>query len=203
VRVGLLHFRPSSLHVHSIVCPHCKYLLCSKVIDDCLQLICNVETGVSVVTCVCALVEYWLRGGDYVVNYSLPTNIQPPIRDDCNIQSAYSMICLTLTWTLLNSAFSKLVDKACLVGGVYAGQRTFINLFQHTLPVSIRGEPVAYTAQARHSSAFLWLRSSIESKKLRIPGGPWAFAIDKVSDSSFSPWIEVEGLLSEVAYCER
>ena len=119
------------------------------------------------------------------------------------IQSAYSMICLTFTWTLLNSASSKLVDKACLFGGVYAGWRTVRNLFQYTLPVSIRGEPVAYTARARHSSAFLWLRSSIESKELLIPGGPWAVAIDKVSDSSFSPWIEVEGLLAEVAYCER
>jgi hypothetical protein len=29
----------------------------------------------------------------------------------------------------LNSASSKLVDKACLVGGVYAGRRTFRNLF--------------------------------------------------------------------------
>ena len=57
VRVGLLCFRPSSLHVRSIVCHQCKYLLWVKVID-CLQLICNVETGVSVVPCVCALVEY-------------------------------------------------------------------------------------------------------------------------------------------------
>ena len=64
LRVGLLHFRPSSLHVRSIVCHQCKYLLWSKVIDDCLKLICNVETGVSVVPCVCALVEYRLRGGD-------------------------------------------------------------------------------------------------------------------------------------------
>ena len=84
VRVGLLHFRPISRHVRSIVCHQCKYRLWSKVIDDCLQLICNVETGVSVVPRVCALVECWLRGEDDVVNYSLPTNIQPPIRDDCN-----------------------------------------------------------------------------------------------------------------------
>ena len=84
VSVGLLHFRPSSLHVCSIVCHQCKYLMWSKVIDDCLQLICNVETGVSVVPCVCAPVEYWLRGGDDVVNYSLPTNIRPLIRDDRN-----------------------------------------------------------------------------------------------------------------------
>ena len=84
VRVGLLHFRTSSLHVRSIVCQQYKYLLWSKVIDDCLQLICNVETGVSVVPCVCALVKYWLRGGDDVVNYSLPTNIRLLIRDDCN-----------------------------------------------------------------------------------------------------------------------
>ena len=94
------------------------------------------------------------------------------------IQSAFSMICLTFTWTVLNSAFRKL----CRV------------LIQYTMPVSIRGEPVEYTAQARHSSAFLWLRSSIESKK--TPGGPWSLAINKVSVSSFSPWIEVEGLLS-------
>ena len=59
VRVGLLQFRPSSLQICSIVCHQCKYLLWSKVIDDCLQLICNVETGVCVVPCVCALVEYW------------------------------------------------------------------------------------------------------------------------------------------------
>ena len=72
-----------------------------------------------------------------------------------------------------------------------------------TLPVSIRGEPVAYTARARRSSAFLWLLYSIESNKLLIPGGPWAVAIDKVSDLSFSPRIEVEGLLSDVGCCER
>ena len=36
MRVGLLHFRPSSLHVRSTVCHQCKYLLWSKVIDDCL-----------------------------------------------------------------------------------------------------------------------------------------------------------------------
>uniref|UniRef100_A0A4W5QQH9 Nucleolar GTP-binding protein 1 Rossman-fold domain-containing protein n=1 Tax=Hucho hucho TaxID=62062 RepID=A0A4W5QQH9_9TELE len=42
VRVGLLHFRPSSLHVCCIVCHQCKYLLWSKVIDDCLQLVCKV-----------------------------------------------------------------------------------------------------------------------------------------------------------------
>ena len=125
--------------------------------------------------CVCALVEYWLRGGD-VVNYSLPTNIWPPIRDDCNtVWFLYYLLDLHL-----NSASSKLVDKACLVGGVYAGRRTFRNFFQYPLPVSIRGEPVAYTARARHSSAFLWLRSSIESKNLLIPAGPWAVAIDKV-----------------------
>jgi hypothetical protein len=84
VRVGLLHFRPSSLHVRSIVCNQCKYLLWSEVIDDCLQLICNVETGRSVVPRFCALVEYWLSGGDDVVNYSLPMNIRPTIRDYCN-----------------------------------------------------------------------------------------------------------------------
>ena len=119
------------------------------------------------------------------------------------IQSAFFMICLTFTWTL-KSASSKLVDKACLVGGVYVGRRTFRNVFQYTLLVSIRGESVAYTAQARHSSAFLWLCSSIEvKKKLLIPGGPWAVAIDKVSDLSFSPRREAEGLLSEVACCEH
>ena len=57
VRVGLLHFRSSCLHVRSIVGHQCKYLLCSKVIDDCLQLICYVEIDVSVVPCVCALVD--------------------------------------------------------------------------------------------------------------------------------------------------
>ena len=69
----------------------------------------------SVVPCVCALVEYWLRGGDDVVNYSLPTKIRSPIRDDCNI------VCLhyDLLDLHLNSASIKLVDKACLVGGVY------------------------------------------------------------------------------------
>ena len=44
----------------------------------------TLEETVSVDPCVCALVEYWLRGGDDVVHYSLPTNVQPPIRDDCN-----------------------------------------------------------------------------------------------------------------------
>ena len=97
VRVGLLYFRPSSLHVRSIVCHQCKYLLCSKVIHDCLQLICNVETDVSVVPCVFALVEYWLRGGDDVVNYYLPTNIRPAIRDDCNtVRILYDLLDLPL-----------------------------------------------------------------------------------------------------------
>jgi hypothetical protein len=56
VRLGLLNFRPSSLHVRM----HClsPVQIPSVVIDDCLQLISNVETGVSVVPCVCALVEY-------------------------------------------------------------------------------------------------------------------------------------------------
>ena len=101
--------------------------------------------------CVCALVEYWLRGGDDVVNYSLPTNIRPTIRYDCNtVCFLYNLLDLHL-----NSASSKLVDKACLVGGVYARWRKFRNLFQYTLPVSIRGEQIAYTALAWHSSAFL------------------------------------------------
>jgi hypothetical protein len=103
---------------------------CSKVIDNCLQFICNVETGVSVVPCICALVEYWLRGGDDVVYYSLPMNIRPPIRDDW-IQYVLS----DLLDLHLNSAFSKWVAKACLVRGVYSGRRTFRNLFQYTLPV--------------------------------------------------------------------
>ena len=131
VRVGLLHFRPSSLHVRSIVCQQCKYLLWSKVIDNCLQLICNVETGVSVVPCVCALLEYWLRGGDDVVNYSLPRTFDHP-SEMIAIQSAFSVICLTFTLTLLISVSNKLVDKAWLVGGVYDGRRTFRNLFQYT-----------------------------------------------------------------------
>ena len=68
-----------------------------QVADDCLQLICNVETGMSVVPCVCALVEYWLRGGDDVVNYSLPTNIQPLIRDYCNtVRFLYDLLDLHL-----------------------------------------------------------------------------------------------------------
>jgi hypothetical protein len=102
VRVGLLLFRPSSLHVCSIVCHQCKYLLLFKVIDDCLQLICNVETGVSVVPCVCSY-KYWMRGGDDVVDYSLPTNIRPPIRDDCNTV-CFLYDSLELCW---NSASSK------------------------------------------------------------------------------------------------
>ena len=42
----------------------------------------------------------------------------------------------------------------------------------------------------------------LSQKKLLIPGGPWAIAIDKVSDSSFSPRIEEEGLLSKVVSVE-
>ena len=78
--------------------------------------------------------------------------------------------------------------KACLVGGVYAGRWTFRNRFQMQW---LGGEPVAYTAWAKHSSAFLGLRSSIELKNPLIP--EWPGADERVSES-FSLWMEAEEL---------
>ena len=104
------------------------------------------------------------------------------------IQSAFSMICLTFTWTLLNSVSSKWVDKACLVGEVYAGWRTFRDLFQYTLTVSIRGQHFSDYISPLSQKIF-WFQED---------------HVVMVSDSSFSPRIEVEdSLLSEVACCER
>ena len=77
---------------------------------------------------------------------------------------------------------------------------------QKSLPIHIACERQRWTS-CIHSSSKTFISISltmfIESNKLLIPGGPWAVAIDKVSDSSFPPRIEAEWLLSEVTCCER
>ena len=117
------------------------------------------------------------------------------------IQFAFSMICLTF-----NSAPSKWVDKSCLVGGCMLGEEhseiSSRNLNTHCLWASEVNELHTQLEQDIHQH-FSDYVPPVSQKELLIPGGPRAVAIDEMSDSSFSPWIEVKGLLSEVAWCER
>ena len=118
VRVGLLHFCPSSLHVRSIVSYKCENLLRSKVIDDIFQLISNVGACVSVVLCVCALIGYWWRGGDDVVDNSLSRTFDHP----SEMTAMQSALLQWLAWPLLALCWT--------LGGVYAERITFRNLYQ-------------------------------------------------------------------------
>ena len=129
-----------------------------------------------------------------MVNYSLPTNSQPPIRDDCNtVCFLYGLFDLHLNSVEL--CIQQMSRSSMLEGCMLGEKHSEISSNTHCLWASDWNQLHTQLEQDTHQHFSDYVPPL--SKKNLISGGPWAVAIDKVS-----PQIEVKGLLSEVACCE-